>query len=465
MSDLPNTTNSTPSILSIAAEASSSIPSNDSFSTKARKNVLMYKHKSRDHSSSSSTSSDSSSSSNSVTSLSIHHNDDDDVSSIDDTNDQLTQIQERIHTLRRLLPRDSLSSSEEPPILILPNAECLVCLEELPIRPLSCCSSSVCSSCIYSHLSSHINEAQIRIACPSCPHIFTREELLMLLAEKDDTGEISEKYKRFYADINRQPHIKTCPQCCAIKEVDKTLFEGMRRKKHIPRRVNCDECHFDWCFYCHAPWHQRMTCKEYRAGEKLLREWAFQTDNNQKNAQQCPRCKVFISRNGGCPHMICSKCHCDFCYNCGKRRFAFKFLGSHESRLSPFGCKYNFYPDKPAIRYTVRGLVAGAATLAAPVAAVGAVALLAVGTTIGAPTYGTYRLVKHIRNKRRARRFQGRTVSSTSDVNDNVSTNIEDDDDILRAMEASLETHREEEAKRNGIKLHVADSDDDSFDD
>jgi E3 ubiquitin-protein ligase RNF217 len=37
-----------------------------------------------------------------------------------------------------------------------------------------------------------------------------------------------------------------------------------------------------------------MTCKEYREGEKLLRAWAVQTDNNQQNAQQCPRCKVRI---------------------------------------------------------------------------------------------------------------------------------------------------------------------------
>ncbi len=55
-------------------------------------------------------------------------------------------------------------------------------------------------------------------------------------------------------------------------------------------------------------------------------------ENNRKDFFQ-----VFISRNGGCPHMICSKCHCDFCYNCGKRRYGIKFLGSHESRFSPFG--------------------------------------------------------------------------------------------------------------------------------
>ncbi len=39
-----------------------------------------------------------------------------------------------------------------------------------------------------------------------------------------------------------------------------------------------------------------MTCKEYREGEKMLRAWAAQTDNNQQNAQQCPRCKVSFQK-------------------------------------------------------------------------------------------------------------------------------------------------------------------------
>jgi hypothetical protein len=155
--------------------------------------------------------------------------------------------------------------------------------------------------------------------------------------------------------------------------------------------------------------------------------------------------------------MVCSKCQCDFCYNCGRRRLGIKFLGSHESRYSPLGCKYNLYPDKPILRHTVRGLVAGAATLAVPVAAVGAVALLAVGTTIGAPTYGTYRLVKHIRSRRQERRRQNQmqALSRQWTTNESISTyvnaaderNIETDD-YQRAVQASLATYREETARR-----------------
>ena len=185
--------------------------------------------------------------------------------------------------------------------------------------------------------------------------------------------------------------------------------------------------------------------------------------------------------------MVCSKCQCDFCYNCGRRRVEIKFLGSHESRLSPFGCKYNLYPDKPILRHTVRGLVAGAATLAIPVAAVGAVALLAVGTTIGAPTYGTYRLVKHIRSKRQERRRRRHIEAISKDwtTSDSLSTYVNgaeerttEIDDIQRAVQASLISFREETARReqrevtpypmrrlNHLNQNDEDDDDDSFDD
>ncbi len=144
---------------------------------------------------------------------------------------------------------------------------------------------------------SYIKEGRIRIICPSCPHIFNREEILFLLSSNDPNEELSSRYKRFYADINGQAHIKTCPRCCSIKEIDKHLFEGVRWKRNIPRKVLCNECQFEWCFFCHSPWHDKMTCKEYQQGEKMLRSWAEQMDQNQQNAQKCPRCKVSLFKS------------------------------------------------------------------------------------------------------------------------------------------------------------------------
>lgn len=147
--------------------------------------------------------------------------------------------------------------------------------------------------------------------------------------------------------------------------------------------------------------------------------------------------------------MISSKCQCDFCYNCGKRRLEWKFIGSHESSYSPLGCKYNLYPNKLILRHTGRGLVTGVATLAVPVAVIGAVAVLAFGTTIAASTYGTYRLVKHIQSERheRQRRREMESISRQWTTSDSLSIYVHRSDEqveIEKAIQESLMTFREE---------------------
>ena len=147
--------------------------------------------------------------------------------------------------------------------------------------------------------------------------------------------------------------------------------------------------------------------------------------------------------------MICSKCQCDFCCNCGKRRLGWKFVGSHESRYSPLGCKYNLYPKKPILRHKVRELVTGVAPLAVPVAVVGAVVVLALGTTIAASTYGMYRLVKHVQSERyeRQRRREMETISRQWTTSDSLSIYVHGSDEqveIEKAIQASLMTFREE---------------------
>ena len=60
----------------------------------------------------------------------------------------------------------------------------------------------------------------------------------------------------------------------------------------------CPECFLVWCFPCQAPWHEAVTCKEFRRGDKLLLRWAQQHVHGQANAQKCPKCKVTRDAHG-----------------------------------------------------------------------------------------------------------------------------------------------------------------------
>ncbi|CAF1222008.1 unnamed protein product, partial [Didymodactylos carnosus] len=99
---------------------------------------------------------------------------------------------------------DSLSGNSQ-----LSYHTCLICYEDKPLRPLAqCCQSPVCSECLQFFIEIRVNEAQIKIPCPikECTYIMTREEILNYL---DQNQELKEKYKRFYADINKEINIKT----------------------------------------------------------------------------------------------------------------------------------------------------------------------------------------------------------------------------------------------------------------
>ncbi len=64
--------------------------------------------------------------------------------------------------------------------------------------------------------------------------------------------------------------------------------------------------------------------------------------------------------------------------------------------ISMFGCPYNFYPEKPWLRRTIRGVIATGVVVASPVIVAGAVT--AAITVL--PPFGIYKLVNRIRSRR-----------------------------------------------------------------
>jgi len=179
------------------------------------------------------------------------------------------------------------------------RAECQVCLETVKLDKRACCGMAMCENCVRKHVETQLREVGVvRIGCPNpaCGSLVFQEEIRELLKARPA---LRDRYDRWLVDFNADPRRKTCPRCCRITELMETVQPrdgGGRRtggKYGVP--VDCADCQLRWCFSCQTPWHDRLTCADNRAGDKLLEWWARQrTARRENNAQRCPKCKVRV---------------------------------------------------------------------------------------------------------------------------------------------------------------------------
>ncbi|XP_027194292.2 uncharacterized protein LOC113789004 [Dermatophagoides pteronyssinus] len=267
--------------------------------------------------------------------------------------------------------------------------ECCICCENRwLLKRICCCSSGACLSCLNRYYTERIRMGQLSIECigPGCKSLIYRAEVLARL-----NGDNKALYGRLLlSQSNESDRIRPCPRCnrlytlsskhhTKMKYVDRNLLfkrllmcglaARLSAKQSKSFKVKCEACHYDWCFKCHSPWHEGISCSDYIRGDRLLKTWAKHSDliTGDVNAQKCPKCKIYIQRINGCDHMHCIRCKSDFCYRCGDSIRHVRFFGDHYSRFSVFGCKYRYKPKNPLQRKFVRGAVLGSKLMVLPV--------------------------------------------------------------------------------------------------
>lgn len=303
----------------------------------------------------------------------------------------------------------SLTSDSEPDIEFPTNQDildedsvCIVCYDTGRAITRTCCKEKVCQRCIGTMIQTRLNEGLIQFSCPNpeCSVPIGRMEVLDQLDEDSRA-----RFERLRVNAESDGNKKTCPHCSHITEHN--LPVRMRKLREEEVKIQCVNCSIEWCFKCHAPWHQGLTCKEFTRGNKQFQKWTKDRPNGVANCQKCPTCRVFIQRSTGCDHMTCNRCSTHFCYKCGGRFIEVPGLGDHYQRMSMFGCKYNYLSDRPIKRKALRGGYFGAkiATLTGyPILFVGGVAVVVVVGAVALPIYGSYRLYKFRKNMNRLRR-------------------------------------------------------------
>ncbi|XP_002400198.2 probable E3 ubiquitin-protein ligase RNF217 [Ixodes scapularis] len=294
------------------------------------------------------------------------------------------------------------SPPDEPephfPVGLRVVAECGICLEVVPLYERPCCAFPACTPCLRRYYASRVRQNSIQIECCNvrCHQFVSRDEISARLP-----SESKDHFHRLLSTANLST--KTCPHCNYVT----------KRPRLDGAALLCASCGLPWCFACHSPWHEGLSCRQFRKGDRLLKAWARTTAHGQVNAQRCPKCKIFIQRTTGCDHMHCARCKTHFCYRCGDRFRQLKFFGDHYSKLSVFGCKFRYKADKPLQRKIVRGAVFGGKLAAAPIVGVLALCAGVIVVGVGAfafPLYGGLRLVQRYESRKKSVNLQSEST-------------------------------------------------------
>ncbi|OQR68707.1 IBR domain containing protein-like [Tropilaelaps mercedesae] len=281
---------------------------------------------------------------------------------------------------------------------------CDVCLTETnSMEVRSCCGAKICLPCFEEYLDGRVMAGTTRIECVNCDRPVAAHIVLRVLTRNGRLRARDEFARLLRGD-------KKCPRCQLIL----AKFEG----------ASCPQCGLSWCFRCEAT-HEGVSCDLFSAAYRSqLRSWAKSMSEGQWNAQKCPRCKVYIQRASGCDHMRCAHCYTHFCYRCGGRLRHVKFFGDHYSKLSVFGCKYRYKPNKPIQRKLVRSAVFVARLVAIPLAGAGALCGIALLALLAVPMYAGYRVHRNVsRTHSKSRSSSDQTPNDAGSANDRSATN------------------------------------------
>ncbi|GLU14140.1 hypothetical protein SLE2022_307280 [Rubroshorea leprosula] len=192
---------------------------------------------------------------------------------------------------------------------------CEICVEKKENHQMiriGSCFHSFCSDCIGRQVRRRIEVGRTTITClgENCKAVLELEDFRPLLAK--------EVISLWEDALCREmiPHSERifCPfeDCSAMFVID--------NERGDIRQSECQFCHRLFCAKCGVPWHYGMRCEEYGKldeDEKNKDDLMMRKLAEEQKWIRCPRCKFFVERIDGCPHMIC-RCEFQFCYLCGK---------------------------------------------------------------------------------------------------------------------------------------------------
>lgn len=200
---------------------------------------------------------------------------------------------------------------------------CLICFENQARESrlsLSCCrdeSHGCCGECAASFFKSRIEQGRVfELFCPigaadgGCGLSEESYEAAAATCEEverviGNDQPMLDRYRRFL-QTKVDSALRECPDC---QYLCSPILDSDERP--LPE-MTCVACGSHFCYY-HAAAHRNDSCEEYEV--RLTAE--TKTISEAFGTKDCPRCTWQTMKNGGCNHMTCQVCRCEWCWICG----------------------------------------------------------------------------------------------------------------------------------------------------
>ncbi|XP_050235190.1 E3 ubiquitin-protein ligase RSL1-like isoform X2 [Mercurialis annua] len=194
---------------------------------------------------------------------------------------------------------------------------CEICTERKEFSDMfasdRCVHNSFCSNCISKHISAKIQQSITRVTCPG---INCRSVLKLDICRTKLSKRVIDRWEEALSVemINQLQKIY-----CPFKDCSALLVKDNKEGEKVTRECECPFCHRLFCAECNVPWHSGFECGVF---QKLNKDERGKDDlmlmklAKQKKWIRCPKCRFYVERIHGCPHMTC-RCRFEFCYGCG----------------------------------------------------------------------------------------------------------------------------------------------------
>ena len=195
---------------------------------------------------------------------------------------------------------------------------CGICFNEIadsvPATALRSCGHWFCDCCWKEHLITCVREGRFDFVCPEydCDQRVDRGTLLSLL---DLNHVLMYLRRRHDIDVELMAVAKWCPNSSCGRVV-KVSAEDVKVSSCACGKKTCFECLTDvhWPAECSVANDYRRRLRE-NGDDKIVP--VVITEPFTANGRNCPFCRRFVEKNGGCPYMTCICSH-NFCWGCGK---------------------------------------------------------------------------------------------------------------------------------------------------